>query len=133
MTNLLETLRQIEAHAQEWLDFSQETYGWNTREYGEHGDDVRCYFADSGNHRSVRLGRYGCRISVGFFSPVQFSDLTYRSMANAETLLATARELLAAERQRAAQRTESEVQSEKAAQIESLRKRLAELEGGAAA
>lgn len=130
MTDLVEIFKQLEAHAREWLDFSLETYGWNTREYGEF---VRCYFADAGNHRAVTLGRYGCQIDVNFHNPVQFGDMTLAALKSAETILAESRALLAAEREQAANRTESEVQAEREAQIAALRQRLAELEGGVAA
>lgn len=130
MAHLLDRFKELEDHAREWLEFSRETYGWETREYDEY---VRCYFAENSDHQSVRLGKYGCDINVSFFSPVQFSGMTYKALTSLDSILADCRALLVVERQKANERSEAEVETHRAQQIEKLRMRLAELEGGVAA
>ena len=129
MNDLIRTIEELEAHAREWLDFSHQTYGWDTREYGDY---VRCYFADTSEHRSVRLGEYGCQIQFAFHRPVQFGDMTLATVKHVDQILQRSREILAAERETAVRKSESEVEADKQARIDTLRRELAELEGAAA-
>lgn len=125
MTNLIDVFNELEKHASEWLEFSQKNYGWQTREYADY---VRCYFADSTDHRTVAFGKYGCTIQISMFSPVYFSDMTMNSLANAEAILNHARALLDQERLNIDLQSAERCREEKVALAAKLRERLAELE-----
>ena len=130
MTDFLDALKRAEALARDWLEYSEATYGRDTRDYADY---VRCYFAADTRYRTVTFGRYGAQVQVQFHSPVQFGYLTYRTAEAINDILRQARELLAAERDAAAKRSEAEVQFERDARVARLKEQLAELEGGVAA
>ena len=128
MTNLINNLKDAEALAREWLKFSQEAYGWQCRDYGD--DTVDCYFAVSSKHRAVRLGNIACCISIGFHTPVKFSDLTHQSAAKLPEILAATSALLESERELLAERSVAEAEALKANRLAQLRRELAALESG---
>ncbi len=130
MTDFLDQLKQAEALAHEWLSFSEDAHGRDTREYA---DFVRCYFAANTNFRAVRFGPHGQCVEVYFHSPVQFNGLTHRAVERLDDILRHARDLLKQEREAATNRTTTEMQAERDALIGRLREQLAELEGGVAA
>jgi hypothetical protein len=122
----LEVFQKIEQLAKDWLAFSLEAHGWETRDYS---DNVRCYFASNSDHKAVRLGRYGCQVEIAFFSPVQFSGITTSFLKNWEKVCEQCARELEVEREAIAIKSKKEIEDEKAAKVDLLKRQLAALEG----
>lgn len=114
-------IKQFFELCKRWREFSREAYGWQIREYGE----VRCYFADSGEHTSVTIED----ISVGFFSSPdiegKISKLTEKNLSRLIDEYSAKLDSLKHEFE---SRSETEKNEEKQRLIDGLKKRLTELE-----
>ena len=123
--NIIEILQEAESLAKEWVNFSYEAYGWNTEEYGDY---VRCYFADSRNHRSVAFGGHSSQIQIALHATTRFGDITMSAAKNLREILAKSRQILEDERAKFARRDLEEAEALRQQRIKSLRAALAEAE-----
>ena len=121
---LHEYLVEAEALAKEWIDFSQEANGWDSREYGDY---VSCYFADSRNHRSVTFGGHFAQIQIAFHATTRFGDITLNAAKNMSKILAKSRQILEDERAKFARRGREEAEALRQQRIKSLKAALAEM------
>ncbi|NCC41381.1 MAG: hypothetical protein EOM21_18540 [Gammaproteobacteria bacterium] len=118
--------------AEDWLDFSYESEGWDTTTYEIRGGEVWCYFADNSEHRSVNIKTSLGNAQVAFFRPPKIKDLTTQSIKNLPEIIALATEELQKAKDLFAAKSEAEKAAKKEEAIRAMEQRLAELKGEAA-
>ena len=122
LNKLIDTARQ-------WREFSKEAHGWECYQY----KGVWCYFADRGDHSSVKfnlkhLGLTNDQIQVNFFIPPSVDGLTIRSCECVDDFITEAAAELNKQKDEYAKKSDAQKEKERQERIEGLRQKLNELE-----
>ena len=122
-----ETLEKLVALAKRWRKLSLDYNGWDSQEYIAGDLKVWCYFSDSRNHTSVKLGARGVAVDVAFFSAPIVGGFTVGSVGWIATAIEQWSEFADKQIATFEQRSQEEIANTKKLKRESLEQQLADL------